>query len=66
MALKIHIMGPRSNKFPYKAVDSFFIKLNNKTHNYILNESISSNLSIEDTILSLLKEGIELMKKERE
>lgn len=65
MSLKVHMMGPRSDKFPYKSEGSWFIKLDNKTHRMLQDRVIEEHISLEDALLKTLIEGIELMKKDR-
>jgi hypothetical protein len=66
MALKVHMMGPNSNKFPFKPEGSWFIKLDNKTHCMLKDRVIREHISLEDALLKTLTEGIELMKQDRQ
>ena len=66
MGLKVHMMGPRSAKFPYKAEGSWFIKLDNKTHGYLQERMIETGESLDEALLGALMEGIAIMKKEQE
>lgn len=64
MTLKVHMMGPRSAKFPYKAQGSWFIKLDNKTHGYLQDRMIENGESLEEALLGALMEGVERMKED--
>jgi hypothetical protein len=66
MALKVHMMGPRSAKFPYKAEGSWFIKLDNEIHCMLQDRVIREHISLEDALLKTLIEGIELMEKDKQ
>jgi hypothetical protein len=66
MALKVHLMGPRSAKFPYKAEGSWFIKLDNKTHCMLKDRVIREHISLEDALLKTIREGIELVKQDKQ
>lgn len=66
MTLKVHMMGPRDTKFPFKAQGSWFIKLDSKVHGYLQERMIETGESIEDALLGALMEGIAIMKKEQE
>ena len=59
MSLKVHMMGPRSTTFPYKTEGSWFIKLDNKTHEYLQNRMIEKGESLDEALLGALLEGIE-------
>ncbi len=64
MSLKVHIMGPRSDKFPYKAIDSFFIKIDNKTYEYLKRRMIEHNETLENAIINTIRDGVSIMKEE--
>ena len=61
MALKVHMMGPRDTKFPYKAQGSWFMKLDNKTHAMLQDRMIEEHISLEDALLKTIMEGAEIM-----
>ena len=61
MALKVHMMGPRSNKFPFKAQGSWYVKLDNKIHQLLLTRMCKENLNLEDALLRTLMDGIKIM-----
>ena len=65
MSLKVHMMGPRDTKFPYKAQGSWFIKLNNMTHSYLQDRMIEKNETLEEALLGALTEGMNIMLKEK-
>ena len=66
MALKVHMMGPNSKKFPFKPEGSWFIKLDNKTHCMLQDRVIREHISLEDALLKTLREGIELLKRDHQ
>jgi hypothetical protein len=64
MSLKVHMLGPRDDKFPYKAQGSWYVKLDNKTHSYLQDRMIENGETLEEALLNTIMEGIELMKKD--
>lgn len=64
MALKVHLMGPRSDKFPYKSEGSWFIKIDNKIHQMLLDRCSEKGETLEEALLSAIVEGAELMRKD--
>ena len=63
MSLKVHMMGPRDDKFPFKAKGSWFMKLDSTTHGYLQDRMIEKNETLEEALLNSIMEGAELMKK---
>ena len=63
MALKVHMMGPRDTKFPYKAQGSWFMKLDNKTHNYLKQRCVEKGETLEEALLATVIEGVEMLEK---
>jgi phenylacetate-coenzyme A ligase PaaK-like adenylate-forming protein len=61
MSLKVHMMGPRSDKFPFKPQGSWFIKLDNKVHSMLQDRMIEEHISLEDALLKTVMEGAEIM-----
>ena len=66
MTLKVHMMGPRSAKFPFKAEGSWFIKLDSKIHGYLQDRMIETGETIDEALLGAIMEGIAITKKEQE
>jgi hypothetical protein len=66
MALKVHMMGPNSDKFPFKPQGSWFFKLDNKTHDYLKQRCKENGETLEQALLATVMEGVDLVKKDRE
>lgn len=64
MSLKVHLLGPRSNKFPYKSEISCFIKINSTVQSMLEDKMAEEHLTLEEALLKALSEGANIIMKE--